>query len=169
MDGGVAEVDILLFEGCECVVAHAVEDELLPGFLCAEVLGIAELRFLVVCDNLFTLSSADTCFECRRSVRSWVVWCLVCPCVVRNDHPVLILWDDACEVAVASALVVVVGRQDCEYPPDFIFEIVDGFRCDGTCDPRDGALLGGKDLIGSILCFARHAAFAFGGLLLAVA
>jgi hypothetical protein len=29
--------------------------------------------------------------------------------------------------------------------------------------------LGGEDLIGSVLRFARHGAFAFGGLLLAVA
>jgi hypothetical protein len=62
-----------------------------------------------------------------------------------------------------------VGLQDCEYPPYFVFEIVNGFRCDGTCDPRDGALLGGEDLVGSVLCFARHGAFAFGGLLSAVA
>jgi hypothetical protein len=62
-----------------------------------------------------------------------------------------------------------VGLQDREYPPDFIFEIVDGFRCDGTCDPHDDALLGGEDLVGSVVCFARHGAFAFGGLLLAVA
>ena len=40
---------------------------------------------------------------------------------------------------------------------------------DDTFDLRDGALLGGEDLVGSALRFARHGAFAFGGLLLAVA
>ncbi len=124
MDGGVAEIDVLLFEGCECVVAYAVEDEHLPGFLHAEVLGIAELRVLVVCDDLFSLSSADACSECRRCVRSWVRWCCVCPRVVRDDHPVLVLWDDACEVAVALALVVMVGLQDREYPPDLFSRLL---------------------------------------------
>ena len=62
-----------------------------------------------------------------------------------------------------------VGLQDREYPPDFILEVVDGFRRDDTCDLRDSALLGGEDLVGSVLRFARHGAFAFGGLLLAVA
>ena len=86
-----------------------------------------------------------------------------------DNHPVLILWDDACEIAVALALVEMVGLQDCEYPPDFIFEIVDGFRRDDTCDLHDGALLGSEDLVSSVLRFTRHGAFAFGGLLLAVA
>ena len=62
-----------------------------------------------------------------------------------------------------------VGLQDREYPPDFILEVVDSLRRDDTCDLRDGALLGGEDLVGSILRFACHGAFAFGGLLLAVA
>ena len=62
-----------------------------------------------------------------------------------------------------------VRLQDREYPPDFILKAVDGLRRDDTCDLRDGALLGGEDLIGSVLRFARHGgAFAF-GLLLAVA
>jgi len=60
-----------------------------------------------------------------------------------------------------------VGLQDREYPPDFILEVVDGFRRDDTCDLRDGALLSGEDLVGSVLRFAHHGAF--GGLLLAVA
>ena len=85
-----------------------------------------------------------------------------------DNHPVLILWDDACEIAVALALVEMVGLQDREYPPDFILEVVDGLRHDDTCDLRDSALLGGEDLIGSVLCFACHGAFSF-GLLLAVA
>jgi hypothetical protein len=51
VDGGIAEVDVLLFEGCECVVAYAVEDEFLPGFLRAKVLGITVLRFLVIRDE----------------------------------------------------------------------------------------------------------------------
>jgi hypothetical protein len=54
VDGGVAEVDVLLFEGCECVVAYAIEDELLPGFLRAKVLGIIVLRVLVIRNNLFS-------------------------------------------------------------------------------------------------------------------
>ena len=86
-----------------------------------------------------------------------------------DNHPVLILWDDACEIAVALALVEMVGLQDGEYPPDFILEVVDGLRRDDTCDLCDCVLLGGEDLVGSVLCFARHGAFAFGGLLLAVA
>ncbi len=86
VDGGVAEVDVLFFEGCECVVTYAVEDELLPGFLRAKVLGIALLCFLVVRDNLFALSGADACSECRHSVCTRVVWCLVCPRVVRDER-----------------------------------------------------------------------------------
>jgi hypothetical protein len=62
-----------------------------------------------------------------------------------------------------------VGLQDREYSPDFILEVVDGFRRDDTCNLRDSALLGGEDLVGSVLRFARHGAFAFGVLLLAVA
>jgi len=62
-----------------------------------------------------------------------------------------------------------VGLQDREYPPDFIFNVVDGFGCDDACNLRDSVLLGGEDLVRSILCFARHDAFAFGGWLLAVA
>ena len=139
-----------------------------PGFLRAEVLGVAVLRFLVIRDDLFLLSGADACSKCRHGVRSRVVWCLIRPRVVGDDHPVLVLWDDACEIAVALALVEMVGLQDREYPPDFILEVVDGFRRDDTCDLRDGALLGGEDLAGSVLHFACHGAFSF-GLLLAVA
>ena len=62
-----------------------------------------------------------------------------------------------------------VGLQDHEYPPDFVLEVVDGFRRDDTCNLRDGALLGSEDLVGFVLRFARHGAFAFGGLLLAIA
>jgi len=62
-----------------------------------------------------------------------------------------------------------VRLQDREYPPDFILEVVDGFGHDDTCNLSDGALLGGKDLVHSILCFAHHDAFAFGGWLSAVA
>ncbi len=134
----------------------------------AEVLGVAVLRFLVIRDDLFLLSGADACSECRHGVRSRVVLCLVRPRVVGNDHPVLVLWDEACEIAVALALVEIVGLHDCEYPPDFILEVVDGLRRDDTCDLRDSALLGGEDLVGSVLRFARHGAVAF-GLLLAVA
>jgi hypothetical protein len=94
---------------------------------------------------------------------------LVRPRVVGDDHPVLVLWDDACKIAVALALIEMVGLQDRKYPPDFILEVVDGLGRDDTCDLCDGALLGGDDLVGSILRFARHGgAFAF-GLLLAVA
>jgi hypothetical protein len=94
---------------------------------------------------------------------------LVRPRVVGDDHPVLVLWDDACKIAVALALVEMVGLQDREYPPEFILEVVDSLRRDDTCDLCDSALLGGEDLVGSVLRFARHGAFAFGGLLLAVA
>ena len=94
MDGGVAEVDVLLFKGCECVVAYAIEDKLLPGFLCAEVLGVTVLRVLVIRDDLFSLCGADACSECCGCVCSRVIWCYVCPRVVGDDHPVLILWDD---------------------------------------------------------------------------
>jgi hypothetical protein len=62
-----------------------------------------------------------------------------------------------------------VGLQDHEDPTDFILEFVDGFGRDDACNLSDGALLGGKDLVHSIFCFARHDAFAFGGWLLAVA
>jgi hypothetical protein len=62
-----------------------------------------------------------------------------------------------------------VGLQDREYPPHFILEVVDGFERDDACNLRDGALLGGEDLVHFILRFARHDAFAFGGWLLAVA
>ena len=67
------------------------------------------------------------------------------------------------------ALVEMVGLQDREYPPDFILEVVDGFRRDDACNIHDSALLGREDLIGSFLRFARHGAFAFGGWILAVA
>ena len=63
--------------------------------------------------------------------------------------------------SVALALVEMVGLQDREYHPDFILKVVNSFRRDGTCDLRDGTSLGGKDLVGSILRFARHGAFAF--------
>jgi hypothetical protein len=82
---------------------------------------------------------------------------------------VLVLWDDACEIAVALALVKMVGLQDREYPPDFMLKVVDGFGRDDACNLCDGALLGGEDLVRSILRFARHDAFAFGGWLLAAA
>ena len=49
VDGGVAKVDILFFEGCECVAVYAVEDELLPGFLHAEVLGVKRTRQISYC------------------------------------------------------------------------------------------------------------------------
>jgi hypothetical protein len=62
-----------------------------------------------------------------------------------------------------------VGLQDHEYPPNFILEVVDGFGCDDACNLRDGVLLGSNDLVRSILCFARHDAFAFGCWLSAVA
>ena len=169
MDGGVAEVDALLFEGCECIIAYAVEDELLPGFLHAKVLGITVLRILVIRDDLFSLSGADACFKCHLCVCSRVCWCYLCPSVVGDDHRVLILWDDALEIAVALALVEMVGFQDREYPPDFILEVVDDFGRDDVCNLHDGALLGSKDLVCSILCFARHDAFAFGGWMSAVA
>ena len=90
------------------------------------------------------------------------------PRVVGDDHPVLVLWDDACEIAVALALVEMIGLQDREYSPNFILEVVDGLRRDDTCDLCDGALLGGEDLVGSVLRFARHGAVAF-GVVLAVA
>jgi len=127
------------------------------------------LCFLLIHNDLFLLGGAQACSECRYSVCSRVIWCLVCPHVVGNDHPVLILWDDACKIAVALALVKVVGLQDCEYPLNFILKVVNGFRRDDTCNLCDGALFGGEDLVCSVLRFARHGAFAFGGLLLAVA
>jgi hypothetical protein len=50
-----------------------------------------------------------------------------------------------------------------------MLKVVDGFGRDDACNLCDGALLGGEDLVRSILRFARHDAFAFGGWLLAAA
>jgi hypothetical protein len=48
VDGCVPKVNVLFFEGRKCVIAHAVEDELLACLLGSKVLGIAYLLFLVI-------------------------------------------------------------------------------------------------------------------------
>jgi hypothetical protein len=39
-------------------------------------------------------------------------------------------------------------------PPIFVFDVVDGFRCDDSRDPHDGVFLSGKHFVCAILCFA---------------
>ena len=79
----------------------------LPSFLHTEVFSVAYLVILVVGNYLLLLSGPDACSECC-GCRSRVIWCQVRPCHIGNDHPVLLVWDDACKVALALALVKVV-------------------------------------------------------------
>jgi len=92
------------------MIAYAIEDELLPGFLHAKakVFSVAYLVVLVVCNDLLSLSGADACSKCCGCVRSRVIRCHVHPCRIGDNHLVLLLWDDTCKVAVALALVEVV-------------------------------------------------------------
>ncbi len=48
VDGCVPTVDVLFLEGCKCVIAHALENELLACLLGSEVFGVAHLHFLVI-------------------------------------------------------------------------------------------------------------------------
>ncbi len=50
MDGCIPKIDVLFLEGCKCVIAHPIEDELLACLLGSEVLSVAYLLFLVVGD-----------------------------------------------------------------------------------------------------------------------
>jgi hypothetical protein len=50
VDGCVPNVDVLFLEGCKCIIAHTIEDELLACLLGSEVFCVACLLFLVVCD-----------------------------------------------------------------------------------------------------------------------
>ncbi len=50
VDGCIPKVDVLFLEVCKCVIAHAIEDELLACLLGFEVFGVAYLLFLVIGD-----------------------------------------------------------------------------------------------------------------------
>jgi hypothetical protein len=46
--GCIPKVDVLFLEGCKCLIAYAVEDELLACLLGSKVFYVAHVLFLVV-------------------------------------------------------------------------------------------------------------------------
>jgi hypothetical protein len=48
VDSHIPKVDELFLEECKCVIAHAIEDELLACLLGSKVLVVAYLLFLVI-------------------------------------------------------------------------------------------------------------------------
>jgi hypothetical protein len=86
------------------------------------------------------LGCADARTQCCHSIRPLVCrWSV--QCVVGNCESIFCLRDDTRKVAIALPFDKVVGLQNCEYPPNFVFKVVNGFRCDDSGNPHDGILL----------------------------
>jgi hypothetical protein len=134
MDCDITKIDVLLFEGGERIVTNSIQDEFLPSFLRAEVLGVAHLLLFMLHNKLLVLCSAYPCNESHVCICARICLCHVCPCRIRDHDAAFGLMDDARKAPKALAFVKVVQLQDCEGPAKFVHKVVDSFGCDDACD-----------------------------------
>ncbi len=63
MDGYIAKVVVLLIQRRQIIIAYAIQKKFLPCYLCAEILGVLQMCFLVLRGDLFSMGYAHSC--CR--------------------------------------------------------------------------------------------------------
>ncbi len=101
----------------------------------------------MLCDELFSLGRAHSCYEGCGQVRAKICWGHIHPSRVANDYPVLFLGYRAGKEAVALSVNKMGAFYDGECPPEFVLEGMDEFGCDDARDLCDGILLGNKQFI----------------------
>ncbi len=117
----------------------------------SKILGVRNLRFLVLRADMFLMGHAHSCCEGCGCVCTWIDQCCIYPRWVRDEDAVLLLWYDACKVPVSFPLGEMGGLQYGEGSTEFILMGVDGFGSYYTRDLHYGVFLGSKYFVCPIL------------------